>query len=325
MQLARSNGFRRQSRPARRRPARRRDGQAGRDRKRQDRSRARIQPPAADSARQAPVRVVGSATFQNQPQSSSCSTSWRSKARRSRCRSRRPGRCRSAESKRRADVCRRRGAGRRGRHLSKRRDARRRRSARTGLGRLRGRQQSRQLLGHRQGAGRRSSDGRAAHPASGRLHARAVDLSTPAIWPSRIRRPSRGYFYSRPGTPSRRRTRSPATTWASAASRARRATSCSSTTARRMVSGRTPLTLNAWHHVALVRSRRRREGVSRRRGGQSRNSVHWRARTSTPARSCFGTRSDGFGPFQGRLDEVAVFDAALAPAQVRRTSPPPRR
>ena len=29
-----------------------------------------------------------------------------------------------------------------------------------------------------------------------------------------------------------------------------------------------------------------------------------------------GTRADGFGPFQGRLDEVAAFDVPLAPEQV---------
>ena len=30
-----------------------------------------------------------------------------------------------------------------------------------------------------------------------------------------------------------------------------------------------------------------------------------------------GTRADGYAPFQGRLDEVALFDAALAPEQVQ--------
>ena len=30
-----------------------------------------------------------------------------------------------------------------------------------------------------------------------------------------------------------------------------------------------------------------------------------------------GTRSDGYAPFQGRLDEVAFFDTALTPAQIQ--------
>ncbi|REK12893.1 MAG: hypothetical protein DWQ37_09700 [Planctomycetota bacterium] len=83
-----------------------------------------------------------------------------------------------------------------------------------------------------------------------------------------------------------------------------------------LVPGRTTLALNTWHHVAVVRS-----------GDQVR--VYLDGDVANPEiqatvpksyatnQVVLGTRADGFAPFKGRLDEVAFFDAALAPEQVQ--------
>jgi hypothetical protein len=83
-----------------------------------------------------------------------------------------------------------------------------------------------------------------------------------------------------------------------------------------LASGRTTLPINTWHQVVLVRS-----------GDEVR--VYLDGEVGTPeiqttlARNfnsnqvVFGTRGDGYGPFQGRLDEIAIFDAALPAAQVQ--------
>jgi hypothetical protein len=82
-----------------------------------------------------------------------------------------------------------------------------------------------------------------------------------------------------------------------------------------LVPGRTTLSINAWHHVALVRSG---EQVKVYLDGDVANPeiVATAAKNFDSAHVTLGTRSDGFGPLQGRLDEVVVFDAALAPEQV---------
>ncbi|MGD9723088.1 MAG: LamG-like jellyroll fold domain-containing protein [Pirellulales bacterium] len=83
-----------------------------------------------------------------------------------------------------------------------------------------------------------------------------------------------------------------------------------------LVPGRTTLALNTWHHVVLVRT-----------GDQVR--VYLNGEVATPEIQLtaprnfnsnlltLGTRSDGYAPFQGRLDEVAVFDTALSVEQVQ--------
>jgi hypothetical protein len=83
-----------------------------------------------------------------------------------------------------------------------------------------------------------------------------------------------------------------------------------------LVAGRTPLTLNTWHHVALVRSG---DDVAVYLDGDTANPEiqSKAAKNFNASQIVLGTRSDGFGPFQGRLDEVAVFDSPLAPAQVQ--------
>ena len=83
-----------------------------------------------------------------------------------------------------------------------------------------------------------------------------------------------------------------------------------------LVGGRTKLAINTWHHVALVRS-----------GDDVRVYLDGEVATAeiqTTAAKNFntnqvvlGTRNDGYGPFQGRLDEVAIFDAPLSAAQVQ--------
>lgn len=82
-----------------------------------------------------------------------------------------------------------------------------------------------------------------------------------------------------------------------------------------MVPGRTTLSTNAWHHVAIVRSG---DEVKVYLDGDVAN-PEIQAKAAKRFRSneiVLGTRSDGYAPFQGRLDEVAFFDSALTPEQV---------
>lgn len=83
-----------------------------------------------------------------------------------------------------------------------------------------------------------------------------------------------------------------------------------------LLSGRTTLAPNVWHHVALVRTG---DDVKVFLDGDVANPEIQgaAAKNFNASQITLGTRSDGFGPFQGRLDEVAVFDAALQPAQIQ--------
>ncbi len=83
-----------------------------------------------------------------------------------------------------------------------------------------------------------------------------------------------------------------------------------------LVSGRTALPINTWHHVALVRSG---DDVKVYLDGEvATPEIQFNgAKNFDSNKLVFGTRADGFAPFQGRLDEVAIFDAPLAPAQVQ--------
>ncbi len=82
-----------------------------------------------------------------------------------------------------------------------------------------------------------------------------------------------------------------------------------------LVPGRTTLTTNAWHHVVLVRAG---DTVRVYLDGDIANpEIQATAPKSFNSNQIvFGTRADGYAPFQGRLDEAAFFDAALTPAQV---------
>ena len=82
-----------------------------------------------------------------------------------------------------------------------------------------------------------------------------------------------------------------------------------------MVGGRTTLSINAWYHVALVRSG---DEVKVYLNGDVQNpeiAANVPKRYDT-ARIMLGNRADGFAPFAGRLDEVAFFDSALSPERI---------
>jgi hypothetical protein len=82
-----------------------------------------------------------------------------------------------------------------------------------------------------------------------------------------------------------------------------------------LVSGRTTLAINTWHHVALTRSG---DDVTIYLNGDVANPEikSQAAKNFDTSQITLGTRSDGYAPFMGRLDEVVVFDAALAPEQI---------
>jgi hypothetical protein len=83
-----------------------------------------------------------------------------------------------------------------------------------------------------------------------------------------------------------------------------------------LLSGRTQLALNAWHHVALVRS-----GDQMRvylNGDVANPEIQGASSPrATGTQVVLGTRADGYAPFQGRLDEAAFFGKAVAPEQIQ--------
>ncbi|HEV3024260.1 MAG TPA: LamG domain-containing protein, partial [Pirellulales bacterium] len=83
-----------------------------------------------------------------------------------------------------------------------------------------------------------------------------------------------------------------------------------------LLSGRTTLALATWYHVALVRAG---DDVKVFLNGDVANPEIQATATKNfnASQIVLGTRSDGFAPFQGRLDEVAVFDSVLTPAQIQ--------
>lgn len=83
-----------------------------------------------------------------------------------------------------------------------------------------------------------------------------------------------------------------------------------------LLSGRTPLALNTWYHVALVRTG---DQVRVYLNGDVANPEIQGASAprASSAEIVLGTRADGYAPFQGRLDEAAIFAKALAPEQVQ--------
>ncbi len=83
-----------------------------------------------------------------------------------------------------------------------------------------------------------------------------------------------------------------------------------------LVPGRTTLATGTWHHVVLVRSG---DTVKVYLNGEVANpEIQATAPKSfNTNKIVLGTRADGYAPFQGRLDEVAFFDAPLSPEQVQ--------
>jgi hypothetical protein len=124
-----------------------------------------------------------------------------------------------------------------------------------------------------------------------------------------------GYFYSRPGAPSAANTQ-PGDHLGIGGVESSPRDRLFYYNGQNMVAGRTTLAPGTWHHVALVRSG---DEVKVYLDGDIANpELQTTAPKNYNANEIFlGTRSDGFAPFQGRLDEVVFFDTALTPAQVQ--------
>jgi len=80
----------------------------------------------------------------------------------------------------------------------------------------------------------------------------------------------------------------------------------------RLLSGRTPLKLRTWHHVAFVRKGR---SISVYLDGVPSPEITGLADIGYPdgcGQLFFGSRNDGFAPLKGKLDEVSVYNRALS-------------
>ncbi len=124
-----------------------------------------------------------------------------------------------------------------------------------------------------------------------------------------------GYFYSRPGSPSATNA-APGDHLGIGGVESSPRDKLFFYDGQSLVVGRTTLSINAWHHVVLVRSG---DAVKVYLDGDVANpEVQATAPKSFNSNQIvLGTRADGYAPFQGRLDEVAFFDAPLSPEQVQ--------
>jgi hypothetical protein len=124
-----------------------------------------------------------------------------------------------------------------------------------------------------------------------------------------------GYFYSRPGVPSATGAQ-PGDHLGIGGVESSPRDRLFFYNGQNLVAGRTMLTPNAWHHVALIRAG---DDVKVYLDGEVTNpELQTTAPKNYNSNEIFlGTRSDGYAPFQGRLDEVVFFDSALTPAQVQ--------
>lgn len=78
--------------------------------------------------------------------------------------------------------------------------------------------------------------------------------------------------------------------------------------------GRSPVKLRTWHHVVLVRDGR---AATAYLDGQPEFSGELESTASADETSLFlGGRCDNFANFEGRLDEVAIYDRALRPEEI---------
>lgn len=83
-----------------------------------------------------------------------------------------------------------------------------------------------------------------------------------------------------------------------------------------LLAGRTVLALRAWHHVVLTR---RGDEAKVYLDGRAEPEIAGRLTATVPAgtRAVYlGGRSDGMFNFEGKLDEVAVYDRVLEPAEI---------
>jgi hypothetical protein len=124
-----------------------------------------------------------------------------------------------------------------------------------------------------------------------------------------------GYFYSRPGAPSASNAQ-PGDHLGIGGVESSPRDRLFFYNGQTMVAGRTPLSINAWHHVALIRAG---DEIKVYLDGEIANPEiqTTAAKNFDDNQVFFGTRGDGFAPFQGRLDEIVVFDAVLSPAQIQ--------
>jgi len=122
-----------------------------------------------------------------------------------------------------------------------------------------------------------------------------------------------GYFYSRPGTPNATNAQ-PGDHLGIGGVESSPRDKLFFYNGQSLVAGRTPLAINAWNHVALVRTG---DEVKVYLNGDANPEIMTAApRNFDGNQIVLGARADGYAPFMGRLDEVAVFDSALPPAMV---------
>ncbi len=86
--------------------------------------------------------------------------------------------------------------------------------------------------------------------------------------------------------------------------------------ANQVLTGKTPLALKAWHHVVLVREGEKvRVHLDGRPVPDLAGTLPLTIGTNTST-VFMGGRSDGFAPWEGKLDEIACFGQALTPTAV---------
>ena len=124
-----------------------------------------------------------------------------------------------------------------------------------------------------------------------------------------------GYFYSRPGMPSTANA-SPGDHLGIGGVESSPRDKLFFYDGQSLVAGRTTLSINAWHYVVLVRTG---DAVKVYLNGDVANpEIQATAPKSFNASQIvLGTRADGYAPFLGRLDEAAFFDAALSVEQLQ--------
>ena len=177
---------------------------------------------------------------------------------------------------------------------------------------------------------------RSAHFAGGRLRARAAlgENYSAELWlwnglPAEAR-PVTGYFFSRgPDGDKRARGEHLGIGGTHRPGLAGRLILFNGNERDELLVGRAVLALRAWHHVVLVREGPR---VRVHLDGRAEPELSGLLTHTVPAGEnslFFGGRADGMFNFEGKLDEIAVYDRALAPTEIAAhyrasgLSPPP--
>jgi len=88
------------------------------------------------------------------------------------------------------------------------------------------------------------------------------------------------------------------------------------TTGPQALAGRTAITLRTWHHLVFVRDGAKvRVHLDGQATPEIEGEADWTVRDNTPS-IFLGGRCDGFANFEGRLDEVALYDRTLTPEEI---------